>query len=152
MEDSFRGAVELKGKAMNKVNMKVVASAVEMVQAGNAVVRNKTGGIIKQMSDEQMAQLEELLKKLAGCATPIGLRDDQFTVATDVDVDVCAEEEAPPTPEAGEWENPSREIKARTSKNSCGFGCECDLKIGLGDVQYHSPLTSGSKRQEHPSV
>ena len=127
--------MELKRNSVNKASMKVVASAVEMVQAGNVEVLNKTGGIIKQMSDEQMAQLEEFLKKLAGCGIPIGLRDNQFTVATDVDVDVSAEEEAPPTPEAGEWENLRRKMRTKTGKNSCGFGRECDLKIGLGDVQ-----------------
>ena len=129
------GAVKLRGTSVNKSNMKMVAkvaevtkpfaSAVEMVQAYNMVVLSKKEGIIKHMTDEQMAQLEEFLQKTKGCEIPIGLTDNQFTVAMDVDVDVCAEEEAPPPPEPGEWENPERTMRAKSIKKICRFGCEC---------------------------
>ena len=147
------GAVELKGKSINNANMKVVAqvaevtkplaSAVEMVQAGNVVVLSKQGGIIKHMDDKQMAQLEEFLQKMAGSVIPITLKDNQFTVAMDVDVDACAEEEVPPPPEIGKWENPRGKMRAKHSRRMCGFGCECEHGGGLGDMPYYAPLTSG---------
>ena len=58
----------------------------------------------------------------------------------DVDVDACAEEEVPPPPEVRGWENPRRKMRAKTSKKICGLGCECEPKIGLGNIPYYSPL------------
>ena len=53
---------------------KPLASAVEIAQANNIVVLNKRGGVIKHMTDEQMAHLEEILRKTQGCEIPISMK------------------------------------------------------------------------------
>ena len=79
------GAVELKGKAMNKSRMEVVARVVEvtkplalvmeMVQADSVLVMNKKRGIIKHMTDAQIKQLKEFLRCMKGCEGPISMED-----------------------------------------------------------------------------
>ena len=143
------GAVELNGKSVNKSNMKVVAqvaedtkplaTAVEMVQANNIVVLNKKGGTIKHMTDGQMAQLEDFWRNMQGFEIPISMKDNQFTVAMDVDVDVCEEEDDIPPPVPGGWKTLKRKLRACGARNFCRFGCECPP---VAATPYFAPLVS----------
>ena len=90
------------------------------------------------------------MQKMAGCVIPIKLEDNQFTVSMDVDLDACEDEEIPPPPEVGKWEQPKGKMKAKGVKfaqeyhgNSCKQGCGCESSNGVGSVPYYAPLRSG---------
>ena len=141
------GAVELKGKSINNSNMKVVAqvahvtkplaSAMEMVRADNLVILHKEGGIIKHMSDEQRRRLENYIKNMGGTEIPIDVKENQFTVAMDVDVNTCEQQEAPP-PVAGDWEVPKRTISRKWAAKCMGCPGEDECRR-----TYFEPLRSG---------
>ena len=80
--------------------------------------------MIKQMDEKHMAQLKEFLQTMAGNVIPITLRDDQFTVAMDVD----------------------------GGKKKCGILCDCNREGGVADMHSYAPLMSGFYRQRHPTV
>ncbi len=82
--------------------------------------------------------MEEWMKKGKGCSIPISMKDNQFTVSMDVEVNACDQE----TEE--DWKVAKKKGAAPAAK-ACGvMRCfECGLGDGLVSMPYFAPLASG---------
>ena len=138
------GAVQIEGIAENDEKVSVVAqvakvtkplaSAIEMVNAGNVVVLTKRGGMVKKMTDEEVKKMEDWMKKGKGSSIPIHLQGNQFTISMDVEVNACDEEE-----DFSDWQ-----LSKKTCKPCAGMKCsECGPKHGFVKMPYFAPLASG---------
>ena len=88
-------AGDLKLIAQVAETTKPLAAASEIVDAGNWIILNKKGGIIKGITNEVGKEIMELLKKNKGPVVPIKRKNNQFVMELWV-------------PQEDGWSNPSK--------------------------------------------
>jgi len=137
------GAIRMDGVAENQEKVSVVAqaaevtkplaSAMEMVHADNVVVLTKAGGIVKKMSVEEVEELVQWMKKRKGSSIPISMKDGQFTISMDVEVNSCEQEKEE------DWK-----VSKTKTKVCKGMNChECRPGGVNVSMPYFAPLVSG---------
>ena len=84
--------------------VKPLASANEMVDAGNLIIMHKDGGAIKKLSSEDMAKIIKLIHDTPGAEVPIKRQAGSFNV----DVDVKEEQAS-----VSEWTMAKKPVKPR---------------------------------------
>ena len=88
------GELDLKGRASNGEKLRIksqvanitrpLAATSEMVDAGNLVIMNKSGGLIKQLSEEDQAKVTKMIENASGPAVPVTRKGNAFHVEIEV--------------------------------------------------------------------